>query len=242
MPRWTTNEDAALRKGGSPRDLARILGRTEKSVRHRLSALGLLRTNPSAPWTKIELIKLRYLAGHMSVSTAPKYFKNRSRSAIIQKSHELKLGWKKRRVHISAIAAAKLLGIGTVRLHAVARRVGIEPRWYGGGSRVRWAFTEDDIARIEIGLFGTDVEDEPDFELYHCPNCDRLLCKPPGWRRRLDAYRCGHRPKCHACRMKARGERGQRPVSVELSKTTRRAHHALAEFDRLLHTPPASFP
>jgi hypothetical protein len=242
LRRWTEGEDGVLRKGGTVAAFAVALGRTEKSVRHRLLKLGLLKTNPSAPWTKVELMKLRHLAGHVSVSSAPQYFKNRTRSAIIQKSHELKLDWKGRRVHVSAFRAAESLAIGTVRLHAVARRVGIEPQRYGGGSRVRWAFTEDDIARIEMGLFEIDTE-ELDFELYRCPLCNAPLVKPWGWRRRRDAYRCGHRPKCHACRMKERSDRGRSPVSIALSKTTRLARKALAEFEGLFaETPPALMP
>jgi len=185
-------------------------------------------------WTPLEVKKLRLLAGQMPITRAVQFFPQRTRLSLIQKAHALDLLWRDRRRFICAQEAARTLGISTERLLALAQREGIPDSRYGEGPRAPHAFRPEDVSRIADALAwgGTAERDHPDFELYRCRSCEGETLKRWRWRYTTDAYRCGHKPLCHRCRVYAR-TRPRGEASVMLARTTRRAHRALREVKRL---------
>lgn len=177
-------------------------------------------------WTKIELQKLAYYAGHVSIAEAAAQFPGRTKSGVIQKAAERGLKWKDRRVHVSAQVAARVCGVGVDRLlrsaacHAIGSRYG-----------TRHAFTASEVERIAFVL-AVENGSHPEFELYYCRRCGRETFKPWGWRWKSDAYVCSHRPLCHRCRVVARTT-NRRESSYVLASASRRANRAAREIARL---------
>ena len=184
----------------------------------------------ASQWSTLELQKLRLLAGTMSIGDSVRFFSGRSRGAIIQKVHDLGLSWRNLRGGKSLRQVAQELAVSTERVRAILSGIGVTPQRYGEGQKPRYAFTRDEISRIEAALFDLD---HPEFELYYCRQCGRETMKRWGWRWTTDARECGKRPLCHRCRVVARTT-NRRPESYLLGSATRRARRAVHEVERAL--------
>lgn len=183
-------------------------------------------------WKAKELQRLRLVAGMMPVAEAVRLFPGRTRTGIQQKGFELGIVWKDRRRMTSVLDIARRIHVAPARVIAVADRVGIPLRRWGNGSRVPYAFTTEEVERIEEAVFHKDNPEHPDFELYYCRTCGAPTVKPWGWRWRTEARECGKRPLCHRCRVIARTT-NRRAESYVLGSATRRARRAVREIERL---------